>query len=39
MLDLALAVSSAAWTWRRMETKCEESFSAASAERRGAHFL
>lgn len=30
---------SAEWTWRRMETKCEESFSPASGERRGAQRL
>lgn len=37
--DRALAEISAEWICRRMETKCEESFSAASAERRGAHRL
>ncbi len=31
--------SSAVWTCFLMETKCEESFSAASGERRGAHRL
>lgn len=31
--------SSAEWTWRRMETKWEESFSAASGARRGAQRL
>lgn len=30
---------SAEWTCRRMETKCEESFSPASGERRGAQRL
>jgi hypothetical protein len=33
------ADTSFAWTVRRIETKCEESFSAASGDRRGAHFL
>lgn len=37
--DRALALSSALCTWRRIETKCEESFSAASGERRGAQRL
>lgn len=37
--ERALALSSAAWTWRRMETKWEESFSAAEGERRGAQRL
>ena len=31
--------SSAAWTWRRMETKAEDKRSVASGERRGAHRL
>ena len=39
MEDRALADISALCTCRRIETKCEESFSAASAERRGAHRL
>ena len=39
MEDRALADSSALWTCRRIETKWEESFSAASADRRGAHRL
>lgn len=33
------ASSSALWTCRRMETKWEESFSAASGDRRGAQRL
>ena len=37
--ERALALSSALWTWRRMETKWEESFSAAEGERRGAQRL
>lgn len=37
--DRALAEISAEWICRRMETKWEESFSAASAERRGAQRL
>lgn len=37
--ERALAEISAEWIWRRMETKWEESFSAASAERRGAQRL
>ena len=37
--ERAEAASSALWTWRRMETKCEESFSPASGERRGAQRL
>jgi hypothetical protein len=37
--ERALASSSAAWTCLRMETKWEESFSAASGARRGAHRL
>jgi len=39
MEERALAESSALWTWRRMETKWEESFSAAEGERRGAQRL
>jgi hypothetical protein len=39
MEERAFADSSAAWTWRRMETKWEESFSAASGDNLGAHFL
>jgi len=37
--DRALASSSAAWTCLRMETKWEESFSAASGESLGAQRL
>jgi len=37
--ERALASSSAAWTCFRMETKWEESFSAASGARRGAQRL
>lgn len=37
--DRALAVTSALCTCRRIETKWEESFSAASGERRGAQRL
>lgn len=37
--ERALVSSSARWTCFRMETKCEDSFSAASGERRGAHRL
>ena len=37
--DRALAAISAEWICRRMETKCDESFSAASTERRGAQRL
>lgn len=37
--ERALASSSAAWTCLRMETKWEESFSAASGARRGAQRL
>ena len=37
--ERALEDSSALCTWRRMLTKCDESFSAASAERRGAQRL
>ena len=33
MEERAWADSSAEWTWRRMETKWEESFSAAAGER------
>ena len=39
MEERALAESSALRTWRRMETKCEDSFSAASGARRGAQRL
>ena len=39
MLERVLEASSAEWTLRRMETKCEESFSEAAAERRGAQRL
>ena len=39
MEERACEVSSAAWSWRRRATKCEESISAAAAERRGAHRL
>lgn len=39
MEERALAESSALCTCRRMETKCEESFSAAEGERRGAQRL
>lgn len=39
MLERALASSSEAWTCFRIETKCEDSFSAASGERRGAQRL
>lgn len=39
MLERALALISAEWTCRRMETKWEESFSPASGERRGAQRL
>jgi len=37
--ERALALSSAEWTCRLMETKWEESFSAAEGERRGAQRL
>jgi hypothetical protein len=37
--ERTLVSSSAAWTCLRMETKWEESFSAASGERWGAHLL
>ena len=37
--ERAFALSSEACTWRRMETKWEESFSAAVGERRGAQRL
>lgn len=39
MEERALAEISAVWIWRRIETKWDESFSAASAERRGAQRL
>ena len=39
MEERAEEAISAEWTWRRMETKCEESFSPASGERRGAQRL
>ncbi len=39
MEERAEAAISAEWTWRRMETKWEESFSPASGERRGAQRL
>lgn len=39
MDERALASSSARWTCLRMVTKCDESFSAASGERRGAQRL
>lgn len=39
MDERVLASSSARWTCLRMETKCDESFSAASGERRGAQRL
>lgn len=39
MLERVLAEISAEWTWRRMETKWEDSFSPASGERRGAQRL
>ena len=39
MLERAFAEISAEWTWRRMETKWEDSFSPASGERRGAQRL
>lgn len=37
--DRELASNSVAWTCLRIETKCEESFSAAASLRRGAHRL
>lgn len=37
--ERALAVTSEAWICRRMDTKWEESFSAAVGERRGAQRL
>ena len=39
ILERALAEISAECTWRRMETKWEDSFSPASGERRGAQRL
>lgn len=39
ILERALAEISAEWTWRRMATKWEDSFSPASGERRGAQRL
>lgn len=39
MLERVLAFASEAATRRRIETKCEESFSAAEGERRGAQRL
>ena len=39
MLERVFASNSEACTCLRIETKCEDSFSAASGERRGAHRL
>lgn len=39
MEERVFVLSSAARTWRRMETKWDESFSAAAGERRGAQRL